>query len=188
MAKKIKQITKTQFSMGVTIVIILAIGLLYFGAIEDRFRVKEMDGFVENPIISPNHPLIYKTEFCASRLTDLAHEIHFIEQNIEEENALFKEELVEGGNVIAIEQRELDVIQAEFDEYKGLCNQFDQEPTLGLCSQFLEEARHQLELVQENTKTAESKGIIEQLDISSRALRKAKRIYEGLNIKCKGVA
>ena len=181
MVKERKHITKTQFWIGVIVIAIIILALFYYADLYDRLTVQE-ESFVENPIISPDHPLRYQTEFCASKLTDLAHEIHFLEKDIKEEEEIFESEIkVSPEEVIIIEQRELTVIKEEFDEYKSLCDQFDKQPTDQLCNQFLEEAKHNLELAQENAQLADSKGVLES---SLHDLRKAKRIYVNLQQMC----
>jgi hypothetical protein len=190
MVKKIKQITKTQFHLGIVVIILLFIGLLCFSIINNRFRVKEDSTFVKNALTSPKHPLSYKTEFCASKLTDLAYEIHFLEKDISEQEQLIEKDgslLKDERAVIEIEQREMSAVRKEFDEYRILCRQFDESPTPELCGQFLEEAKHYLDLAQENAKAEESKGIIELSLLSFHDLGKSKRIYEGIQTKCIGV-
>ena len=89
--------------------------------------------------------------------------------------------------VIQIEQREIPKVKAEFDRYKEMCDQFDINPTEELCTQFLDEANNNLELVRENAEALESKGIIEQIRMQLHDLRKAERVYENLQIRCEGI-
>ena len=190
MSKKIKQITETQFRMGIAIIIILFVVLFYYAVLHDRLQVRESDRFLENRIISPDHPLSYETEFCASKLTNLAHEIHFIGQEVEQQKNLVEiDDPIEEGEkkIIKIEQREITEVKAEFERYKDMCDQFDINPTKELCNQFLDEANNKLELVRENAEALKSKGILDQIQIQLYDLRKADRIYENLQVKCEGI-
>lgn len=157
MAKSFRQITETQFKIGIAVIIILFIGLLYYAVIEDRLQVRESDVlFVEDSLIK-NQPLVYKTEFCANKLSNLAHEIHFFERDIKEETELIKREstiLDKEQKVLEIEQEELNELKSEFEKYKKLCDEFDQKPTKDLCNQFLKEAKQGLESAPEDKKAA----------------------------------
>jgi geranylgeranyl pyrophosphate synthase len=99
--------------------------------------------------------LVYGTEFCANKLSNLAHDIHFIERDIKEEKELMKKESAvakEEEKVIAIEQEELNKLKSEFQKYKDLCDEFDQNPTEELCSQFLKDAKYDLELLPKDSR------------------------------------
>ena len=155
MAKDFRQITETQFKIGIAVIIILFIGLLYYAVIEDRFRVSESDvPFVEDSLIK-NQPLVYKTEFCAKKLSNLAHEVHFFERDIKEGTELIKKGstiLDKEQKVLEIEQEELSELKSEFENHKKLCDEFDQKPTIELCNQFLKEAKNNLGSVPEDTR------------------------------------
>jgi hypothetical protein len=155
MIKKIRQIIETKFKIIIVIMTALFVVLLYYGIMHDRFQVHESNGiFAENQLIK-NQPLVYGTEFCANKLSNLAHDIHFIERDIKEEKELMKKESAvakEEEKVIAIEQEELNKLKSEFQKYKDLCDEFDQNPTEELCSQFLKDAKYDLELLPKDSR------------------------------------
>ncbi len=190
MAKKTKSITNNPFTSGLIIVLIIIFILISISEIHKRFAVRESDDFVKNPIITPGTTLAYNTEFCANKLSDLAHEIHFLEKDIKqqekiEEDLMMLPELE--GEVIKIEQREISVIRDEFNTYKKLCDQLDKTPTNELCSRFLQEAKQDLTLAQQNAKALANESFFEKLGPHAHNLRKTQRVYSGLQEQCKGV-
>lgn len=189
MKQKIKPLTGIKFYMVVIFAVLIFSMLFYYAVMKDRYRVKETNGFTENPIITSGQTLNYKTEFCASKLSDLAQEFHFLEREITEQKDVMpdydNEFSEEEENIISIEQREIPIIKEEFYIYQKLCDQFDINPSIELCTQFIEEAKHQLEISQESTNSAKSKGI-RKIEISHYDLRKTNRIYDNLKVICEG--
>jgi len=121
MSKKKRQITDFQFKVGLVVGTLLVVALLYFAFIQDRFTVRE-DGIGQEPLIKDH--LSYETEFCANRLTELAHEVHFLEKEItSEKEMLGEEELIQKQEekVITNEQWELQEIKDEFEVYTSKC-------------------------------------------------------------------
>ena len=90
-------------------------------------------------------------------------------------------------NVIKIEQQELNELKQNFYISKQKCDKFDKEPNINLCDQFLNEAKHSLEMAQESGDSAKSKGFLERIELSIPNLRKAERIYNNLKIKCQNL-
>ncbi|MFQ5621723.1 MAG: hypothetical protein ACE5FT_07880, partial [Candidatus Nanoarchaeia archaeon] len=182
-----KKLTKKQFNMRLIVSILLVIGLIYFMAVQDIYGVSEDGLFVEHSIISPKHPINYNTEFCAGKLSDLAHEIHFLEEDIgEQEDILrkFGKQIHEELNVIQLEQREKEAIREEFDEYRLLCDQFDKKPTPELCNRFLNESAQHLEVTIESLKALQSRDLLDELELVFHDSRKAIRIYKNLRAVC----
>ena len=179
MSKKKRQITDLQFKAGILVAILLIVGLFYFAFIQERFVVKQDN--LEEALLVKDH-LSYETEFCANKLTELTHEAHFL-QKISTEKTVLGEELVpkQDAEVIIIEQRELQEINEEFNSYKLMCDQFDENPTAELCTIFLEDAKSYFELAQKN---ADETTGIEHFEILIKELRNSKRIYEGLQEVC----
>jgi len=179
MSKKERRITDFQFKAG--IVILLIVGLFYFGFMQERFIVSADN--LDEALLVKDH-LSYKTEFCANRLTELSHEIYFLQKTISKEELVLGEEKIlqeQEQEVLVIEQRELQDVNAEFNSYKLMCDQFDESPTEEFCIAFLEEAKTSLELSQKN---ADSTTGLEHLGIVVKDLRNAHRIYEGLQEVC----
>jgi len=183
MSKK-RQITDLQFKAGLVIVVLLVFALFYFAFVQDRFTVKE-DGVGQEPLIKDH--LSYETEFCANRLTELAHEVHFLEKEIKSEKEILgEEELVQEQEqkVIQIEQRELQEVKTEFENYESMCDQFDVNPTTELCATFLQEAKDHLDVAQKN---ADKSTGVEHIGIVIKELRNAHRIYEGMEEVCANI-
>ncbi|PIN87415.1 hypothetical protein COV12_04145 [Candidatus Woesearchaeota archaeon CG10_big_fil_rev_8_21_14_0_10_32_24] len=181
MLKKKRQITDFQFKLGLTILILLIIIIFYFVFVAERFTIKE-DSIGQEPLLEKQ--ISYNTEFCANRLTELAHEIHFLEKEIiSEKEILGAEGLVKDQEqkVITIEQRELQEVKDEFEKYKSICDQFDENPTSEICVTFLQEAKDKLDIAQKNVD--ESTGL-KHIEITLKELRNTKRIYEGMNNIC----
>lgn len=180
----------SHFTVGIIGLVVVIIVLFSIVALNRRFAVTEGEGIVDNPIIAPGEPLSYKTEFCANKLTDLAHEIHFLEKDIARQKSIEEELMLlpeMEGEVISIEQREISIIRDEFDEYKGLCDQLDKEPTADLCERFIDEAKQELDLAQENAAELENKSFLERLEPHAHNLRTSQRVYLGLKEHCRGV-
>ena len=181
MSKKERRITDLQFKIGIAVIVLLIIGLFYFGFLEDRLIVKEGDPGEQ--LLVKDH-LSYKTEFCANRLTELAHEVHFLEEKIETEREILGEEQIlkeEEQTIIQIEQRELQEVKEEFEKYESMCNQFDENVTDEFCVIFLQEAKDHFELTQKNAD--ESTGL-KHVEITIKNLRNAHRIYKGMQEVC----
>jgi hypothetical protein len=180
-SKKKIELTDLQFGFSILVIILLIIGLVYFAVLQDRFKVIE-GGIGQDSFIKDN--LDYNTEFCANRLTELAHEAHFLQKDINsKEEILGQEELVlsQEQDVIQIEQRELKEIQNEFEKYINLCDEFDKKPTKKTCTIFLQESNAKLDLAQ---KSADQTTGIEHFEIILKNLRNANRIYDGLQNIC----
>jgi len=181
MSKKKRQITDLQFKVSLVIVVLLVFVVFYFAFVEDRFTVSE-ENLGEQPLIKDH--LTYKTEFCANRLTELAHEVHFLEREIKSEKDILGDEALvkeQEQKVIQIEQRELQEVKAEFESYESKCDQFDENPTTEICATFLQEAKDHLNIAQKNAD--ESTGL-EHFEITIKELRNAHRIYEGMQEVC----
>jgi len=184
MSKKKRQITDLQFKAGILIIIVLIMALFYFAFMQERFAVRE-NSIGQEPLIK-NH-LDYETEFCANRLTRLVNEIHFLqketktEENILGEEVILQEQETKG---ITTEQRELQEVNVEFETYKAMCDQFDENPTAELCTAFLQEAKDYYEVAQKN---AEDTIGLQHVEILIKDLREAKRIYAELQDVCASV-
>lgn len=179
-----------KFKIGITLAILIFIAVSYFTIKSDRLTVNEGNGFIQDPVLPSNSLITYKTEFCASRLTDLAHELHFLKREVDKQETIIGEDtdiLEQEQSVIEIEQREIAEVQDEFDKYTELCTQFDQQPTKELCNLFTNEAQESLDLAQENALDTESKGLAEWIKITLHDLRKAKRIYNDLQTICESI-
>jgi hypothetical protein len=180
----IKQKNSLKFKISVVVAILLFSALIYFSINYSIHEVHE-DTFAETPLISPNQALEYKTEFCANKLTALIHETHFFEKDIsageeiKEKDTLIQKEEIE---VISLEQRELEEVKEEFESYKLICDDFDEQPTKELCEQFLTEAKADLELAQQNAESSD--GVLSWIETSHKNLRRANRIYNELNKTC----
>lgn len=165
--KKKKQITEKQFKKGLFILVIVIIFIFYMANIEERYMVSK-------DLPSKNHKdhLKYKTEFCANKLTELAHEIEFLKgetaQNLDEE---FQQKMT-----IQIKN-----IENEFTSYSMLCNQLDANPDSKICDAFIKEAELDLEVAQAHAN--QTKGL-EHFEIVIKQLGKSSRIYKGLKNYC----
>lgn len=88
MSKK-RQITDFQFKTGLVIIVLLITTLFYFAFVQERFTVQE-EAVTQKPLIKDH--LSYETEFYANRLTELAHEVHFLERGVSSEKEVLGEE------------------------------------------------------------------------------------------------
>lgn len=168
MVKKSRKITETQFKLGIAVAVVLFIGLFYYAITSDRLQVHESDFLLGEDTLT-KQPLSYKTEFCANRLSNLAHEIHFFEGDIAKETEIIKKEgtiLNKEETIIELEQVELSELKSQFEKYKKSCDEFDENPTTELCNKFLEEAKQNLDLSPKDRTVA--------------------RIYRNLIKKCQG--
>ncbi len=185
MAKKRRRVTDFHFNMGLIVIIIAIIILIYFITINNERFIVHDEPYSGTQIIPPDDYLSYKTEFCANKITQLIHEIHFLEKDMTLQKKILQgDEIIskEEGKIIEVEQREIKEVKQEIEEYKELCKQFDEQPTLQLCNQFLQEARRNFELAQKNAEVA--RNIIVWAKISMNNLRQAKRIYKELQYEC----
>jgi len=177
---------KNSFNLKIAVVVAILIfsALIYFSINYTIHSVHE-NSLVGTPFISPDQALEYQTEFCANKLTELVHEAHFFEKDISVGKEFSeKDNLIQGeeSEVIFIEQRELEKVKEEFESYRLLCDEFDEQPTEELCKQFLSESNADLEISQQNVES--SKGILSWIATSHKDLRRSKRIYNELNEMC----
>ncbi len=190
MVKKTKSLNNKKFVLGALAVIVILFALFQFISLTERFDVIESEHFTETHLIPSGEYLSYNTEFCASKLSDLAHEFHFLEKDMAQQEKIkeqLKMLLEMEDEVIEIEQRELSIIREEFDTYKVLCDRFDQRPTAESCNRFIQEAGSELDLAQQNTQAAVDDRFLEKLEQNTQDIRKANRIYEGLQEYCESV-
>ncbi|MBU1704456.1 MAG: hypothetical protein KJ922_03760, partial [Nanoarchaeota archaeon] len=84
MVKRTKAKPKNTHYLIIAVSAVVIALLIYTSITTDRLQVQEYDGyFVGTPLISQGETLIYNNEFCANKLTGLAHEVHFIENDLQ---------------------------------------------------------------------------------------------------------
>jgi hypothetical protein len=174
---------KARTLVYISLTAILLGALFYFSVLEDLLSVK--DTSAGTSLLATNRPVYYSNEFCASRLTDLIHEYHFLESDIRKEEELLGGEEILSANeseVIKIEQRELKIIEKEFFRYKSLCDSFEENPTPELCSMFLEETSTILERAKQNAENAMD--TVSWIKYALKDLQKAQRMYNGIKAIC----
>ncbi|MFH1682236.1 MAG: hypothetical protein ABIA37_00415 [Candidatus Woesearchaeota archaeon] len=164
------------------IISVIIIGIFYFGAYEDKYSVKESQ-VVLNKLLE--QPLTYNNEFCAKKLTNILTELHFLEQELNKEQELLaKDEAVqaEEPSIIKLEDKEIEEIKAEFDQYRLWCDLFEQNASSELCTLFLDDSANNTRSIQQQIDLTES--FWERLNLKMKELSDAKRMDQELKQRC----
>ena len=184
--KKLNIVQRRKLTKFFPLAILIITGIIlvlffYFAFREDPYFVKESK-LVQNPILKQE--LTYQTKFCASQLTLLLNEIHFIEKEISgEEKVLGGEKAVqtEEAKLLPLKKIELQKVTDKFNNYKKACDSFDLKPTLEVCQKFLLDSQQYITQWQQKSQNS---SFWTKLKIIVGELRKAKNIHKELQKRC----